>query len=682
MRHTSLLACLFYLLAGQINAQSYAGTGGIIFDDGRINDFVIEINDLSPDTLSAAHGLVSVCLKITHSWLSDLDVRLISPSGANMMLASGLGADTDDYDNTCFTMTVPVHILDGAPPYNGAYRPFTSLGDANNGESGNGKWILRILDTYAYADGGDVISWTINFGSNAPVADVFSGSKLPLIMLTTDNITIPNEPKINGHISVIEGESGNLNYPTDIPDFESRMAIEVRGSSSQQFPKKNFSFETQDADGNDLETELLGLPKEEDWILYAPYTDKSFLRDAIAYELGNDMGPYAPGTRLCEVFINGDYHGVYWLEEKIKRDKNRVDIKKLNPIDTIGDDLTGGYLLKVDRDDGEGSYFFSNHAGTFENMAPLIVYEDPEGQDLHPKQKDYISNYFHQFESALYGNDFKDPLTGYRAYVDVNSAIDYFIICELGHNVDAYRLSTFFYKDRNSVDSLFHFGPLWDFNLAFGNVDYCESQWVEGWTYEDSGGCSNTPRWWVRFLEDPYYQDRLKCRYDSLRQTVLSTEAILHYVDSTGLLLKESADRNYERWPILSRYVWPNFFIGDTYEQELDYLKQWLVGRLDWMDANIPGECTPVSSIHDINQEVLVLSPNPAKSSFRIRILSNDLQHFDLRINNVNGVLVKAQKAVTNGEEIDIVALPAGVYIVSVSNLAGGQYQEKLVISE
>ncbi|HQW01871.1 MAG TPA: proprotein convertase P-domain-containing protein, partial [Saprospiraceae bacterium] len=276
MRHTSLLACLFYLLAGQINAQSYAGTGGIIFDDGRINDFVIEINDLSPDTLSAAHGLVSVCLKITHSWLSDLDVRLISPSGANMMLASGLGADTDDYDNTCFTMTVPVHILDGAPPYNGAYRPFTSLGDANNGESGNGKWILRILDTYAYADGGDVISWTINFGSNAPVADVFSGSKLPLIMLTTDNITIPNEPKINGHISVIEGESGNLNYPTDIPDFESRMAIEVRGSSSQQFPKKNFSFETQDADGNDLETELLGLPKEEDWILYAPYTDKSF----------------------------------------------------------------------------------------------------------------------------------------------------------------------------------------------------------------------------------------------------------------------------------------------------------------------------------------------------------------------------------------------------------------------
>lgn len=682
MRHTTLLGCLLYLLAGHLNAQSYVGTGGIIADDGSINDFTIEIPDLSPDTLSAAHGLVSVCLKITHTWVSDLDIRLISPSGDNIMLTSGLGADTDDYDNTCFTMTVPVHILDGAPPYNGAYRPFTSLGNANNGQSGNGNWTLRILDTYAYADGGDVISWTINFGSNAPVAGAFAGSKLPLIMLNTSNITIPNEPKIEGHIRVFDNSSGNLNYPTDIPVLESNLAIEVRGSSSQMFPKKSFSFETQDVEGVGLETELLGLPKEEDWILYAPYTDKSFLRDALTYELGNDLGRYAPGTRLCELFLNGDYQGVYWLEEKIKRDKNRVDIKKLNPMDTIGDALTGGYLLKVDRDDGEGSYFFSNHAGTFENMAPLVVYEDPEGQDLHPKQKDYISNYFHQFESALYGNDFKDPSTGYRAYVDVNSAIDYFIICELGHNVDAYRLSTFFYKDRNSVDSLFHFGPLWDFNLAFGNVDYCESQWVEGWTYINSGGCSNTPRWWARFLEDPYYQDRLKCRYDSLRQTVLSTEAILHYVDSTGLLLQESADRNYDRWPILSRYVWPNFFIGDTYQDELNYLKEWLIGRLEWMDANIPGECLPISAIPVVDQQDLVLSPNPASGSFSIRMLNDVKASFDLRICDVNGVVLKVHKAISSDQAIEIAALPAGIYIVNVSAHNGRQYQEKLVISE
>ncbi len=682
MRHTTLFTCLFCLLADHVNAQSYAGIGGIIADDGRINDFTIEINDLTPDTLNAAHGLVSVCLKITHSWVSDLDIRLISPSGVNMMLTSAIGADTDDYDNTCFTMTVPLHMLDGVPPFNGAYRPFTSLGNANNGQSGHGIWTLRILDTYAYADGGEVISWTINFGVSAPVVPTFAGTKLPLIMLTTDHITIPNEPKIDGYIRVFENESGNLNYPTDIPVFESNMAIEVRGSSAQSFPKKSFGFETQDENGDDLEIELLGLPKEEDWILYAPYTDKSFLRDAITYELGNDMGHYAPGTRVCEVFINGDYQGVYWLEEKIKRDKNRVDIKKLNPVDTIGDPLTGGYLLKVDRDDGEGSYFVSNHEGTFESEEIRVVYEDPESQDLHPKQKEYISNYFHDFESALYGEDFKDAIVGYRAYVDVNSAIDYFIICELGHNVDAYRLSTFFYKDRTSVDSLFHFGPLWDFNLAFGNVDYCESQWVEGWSYEHSGGCSNTPRWWARFLEDPYYQDRLKCRFDSLRQTVLSTEAILHYVDSTGMLLQASSERNYDRWPILSRYVWPNFFIGDTYQEELNYLQQWLIRRLEWMDANIPGECLPVSAIPVVDGQDVVLSPNPATGSVTIRTMNKDVQYFDLRLCHVNGTLVKSIYTVFAGEEIDIAAVPAGVYIVSVTDHMGGLHQEKLIILE
>ena len=128
--------------------------------------------------------------------------------------------------------------------------------------------------------------------------------------------------------------------------------------------------------------------------------------------------------------------------------------------------------------------------------------------------------------------------------------------------------------------------------------------------------------------------------------------------------------------------MWPNFFIGDTYEQELDYLKQWLVGRLDWMDANIPGECTPVSSIHDINQEVLVLSPNPAQGSFSIGKLNNAHELYDLTISNVNGMVVKTQKEVSYGQEIDIAALPAGIYIVSVSNLVGRQYQEKLVISE
>ncbi|MBK9104428.1 MAG: CotH kinase family protein [Saprospiraceae bacterium] len=680
MNTKSVLTYLYLLLAASSYAQAYEGPGGIITDDGVSNDYLLSISDLNPDILDENHGLVSVCITISHTWLSDLDIRLISPAGDNLMLTSGNGGDSDAYENTCFTMSVPVHILDGGPPFDGAYRPFTPLGNVNNGQSGNGTWILRILDTYAYADGGQVLSWTLNFGIHAPVAAPFPGSVLPIILLNTDNYTIPNEPKISGSIYVISNESGALNHPDDIPVFEGHMAIEVRGSSSQQFPKKSYSMETQDEEGNDLETSLLGLPEEEDWILYSPYTDKSFLRDAVTYQLGNELGEYAPRAKACELYVNGDYQGIYWLEEKIKRDKERVDIAKLNPVDTLGDELTGGYLLKVDRDDGDVSYFVSQFPGTYSDMQIRIVYEDPEGQDMHPKQKEYISNYFEDFEAALYSDDFTDEALGYRRYVDLKSVIDYFIICELGHNVDAYRLSTFFYKDRNSVDSTLHFGPLWDFNLSYGNVDYCHSQYVDGWAFNDSGGCDNTPLWWARFLEDPYYQDRLKCRYDSLRQTVLSTAHVLGYIDSMANVLDPAAERNYDRWPILSRYIWPNFFIGATYEEEINYMKEWMAGRLEWMDANIPGECLPVSSVDETTSSGITLVPNPAVKSFVIRTTQSELTSADINIISAGGQIVRTIESVIPDTEIDIAALPSGVYIVMINTQRGITVQQKLVI--
>ena len=680
MHIKTILPILFILLTGYSYSQTYSGTGGIITDDGVINDFVIDIGDLSPETLSAEHGLTTVCITITHSWVSDLDVRLISPSGENIMLTSGLGGDTDNYDNTCFNMTSDIHITRAGPPFNGTYLPFTPLGNVNNGLSGNGKWILRILDTYAYADGGELLNWNLTFDADAPVSDVFPGTKLPIILLTTDNQTIPNDPKIKGLIKVISNESGALNYPWDIPLTENFIGIEVRGSSSQMFPKKNYSFETQDINGEDFETSLIGLPAEEDWILYAPYTDKSFHRDAITYQLGNEVGQYAPRTRACELFLNGDYQGVYYLEEKIKRDKNRVDIKKLNPIDTIGDELTGGYLLKVDRDNGEGSYFVSKFEGTYPDEEIRLVYEDPEGQDLHPKQKEYISTYFDSFEVALYSEYFTDSILGYRRYVDMKSLVDYFIVTELGHNIDAYRLSSFLYKDRNDVDSTFHFGPLWDFNLAFGNADYCSGQLVEGWGFDDSGACGNTPLWWARFMQDPYFQNRLKCRYDSLRETTLSTSSVLHLVDSLTAQLGNAPDRNYERWPILGIYIWPNSFIGNTYEEELNFLRQWLMGRLDWMDANIPGECLIVSGIENVADNNIILSPNPANGTFTIKDLEGMSDFNSVTIADINGRELRSHDSIRAGEEIDISNFAPGLYFVTARNNTGKLLQHKLIV--
>ncbi|MGB3079160.1 MAG: CotH kinase family protein, partial [Saprospiraceae bacterium] len=471
---------------------------------------------------------------------------------------------------------------------------------------------------------------------------------------------------------------GLMNHLTDTPVFDGYMGIEVRGASSQMFPKKNFGMETRDSVGGKLEVPLLGLPKEEDWILYAPYTDKSFIRDALTYKLGNDEGRYAPRTKFVELFINSDYQGVYCVEEKIKRDKNRVNIAKLTASDTTGEKKTGGYILKVDRDDGEGTFFVSQHLGTDQVNEVRIVYEDPSGPDLQQPQKDYIQNFFHGFESSLYGDDFQDAQKGYRRYLDVPSTVDYFIINELGHNVDGYRLSTYMYKDRDSKDSLLHFGPLWDFNLCYGNVDYCNSQNLEGWAYDDSGACGNTPLWWPRLLQDTFFQNKLQCRYQSLRQSVLSNTSILHYVDSMAAEFTSVVTRNYDHWPILGIYVWPNNFVGQTYQEEIDYMKNWIAGRLAWMDDNLPGVCMTTAT-NEVVTNTISIVPNPADQ--RIHITSTFLQHFNgkVEIADMTGTL-RLTTMVDDKNEINISSLAAGTYVITLKSDNGKMLREKFVV--
>jgi len=671
----------FLLVIISANAQTFQGSAGPIKDDGTISDFVVDVQGLSPDSLTPAFGLKSVCINLVHTWVSDLDIRLIAPDGHNILLASGLGGDGDAYMNTCFEMDAPTHIINSWWPFTGSFIPFSNLGNANNGQDGNGHWILRILDTYAYADEGTLLDWQLTFGEQAPAPDVFGSSSLPICIINTDqNYTIPDNPKIPGTLKVIDNGAGQLNHLTDTPSQEMNLAIEVRGSSSQSFPKKSYGFETKDDIGDDLEIDLLGLPKDEDWIFYAPYTDKSFLRDALTYKLGNDMGRYAPRTRFCELFLNGDYQGVYCLEEKIKRDKNRVDISKLKETDIDGDSLTGGYILKVDRDSGPESYFVSDFEGTDTTGEIRIVYEDPKGPDMQPEQRAYIQGFYHAFEHALYSDDFKDEQLGYRRYMDVPSWIDNFLVTELGHNVDGYRLSTFMYKDRDSKDSLLHLGPLWDFNLAYGNVDYCSCENIAGWTYNDSGGCGNTPTWWPRLLEDPYFQDELKCRYKELRETVLSTDHILHYLDSMAVTFNQIEERNYAKWPILGIYIWPNHFIGTSYQEEIYYMEDWITQRLDWMDENMPGICFPVAVEEPTNQ-ALSIYPNPATQSITLQFPESKSSLDRVTITNLSGIQFLSQQVNGNQSILDISQLPPGIYVATLITADNKTYHQKVVVA-
>ncbi len=422
---------------------------------------------------------------------------------------------------------------------------------------------------------------------------IFSTSNLPIVVINTLGQTIIDDPRIVCDMGIINNGFGFINSINDpFNNYNGKISIEYRGSSSQSFPKKSYALETQDSIGNNNNVSLLGMPVENDWILYAPYSDKSLVRNFLTFDLGRKMGNYSPRTVYCELVVDGDYKGIYILMEKIKRDNDRVDIAKLDSDDLAGDSLTGGYIIKVDKYTGTGGTDWLSDFPDIGGGSLYIQYHYPEAPVMLPQQLDYIEHFVDSFEYALDGPNFADTLIGYSKYIDVNSFIDLYIINELSRNIDGYRLSTYMYKDRNSNGGKLIMGPFWDYNLAFGNAYYCDGWSTSGW--EQDGSCSdvgNNPFWFERLLDDTTYQNKLKCRWEYLRERSFHQDSVFNFIDSIALYLNDAQQRNFQKWDILGTYIWPNYYIGNTYQEEIDILKDWLEDRLVWLDSNMLGNC-------------------------------------------------------------------------------------------
>ena len=306
--------------------------------------------------------------------------------------------------------------------------------------------------------------------------------------------------------------------------------------------------------------------------------------------MGTQLGRYTTRRRYCELFINGDYRGVYMLMENIKRDVNRVDIATLLPTDTVGNEVTGGYIMKVDRIQGDFEGGWASPYPRLGGDEQFIQMHKPEADDLHPLQFNYIQQHFTQFEHALAGNNYTDPEMGYRAFIEPESFIDMYFANEITKNVDAYRLSTYFYKEKDSDGGKIVMGPWWDFNLGFGNSDGCDSHLTSG--FESNTGCYVLhPFWWERLREDADYLGLTRCMWDDYRSNAWSDENIHGIIDSLSAVLAEPSVRDHARWPRLGQYVWPNVFIGQTYEEEIQFMRDWIDDRLFWLDENIAGTC-------------------------------------------------------------------------------------------
>ena len=272
--------------------------------------------------------------------------------------------------------------------------------------------------------------------------------RLPEAIISTLGEEIVDEPKINATLSLIEEDLIKSDY---------NIGIEIRGSSSQMFDKKSYGFETRSSDFNDdIDVSLGGFSPEEDWIFYGPYSDKSLIRNKLTFDLSNLIGYKASDTKFYNLSINGDYKGVYILMEKIKRDKNRVDVTKHS-----GSSANGGYIIKIDKATGDSSSgttydssmsFRSNYntKGNLSDQSEIyFIYDYPKPEKISTEQKEYIQTYINDFESNLLSDEFNNLENGYLSYIDIDSFINFFIINEITKNIDGYRLSTFLNKDVN-----------------------------------------------------------------------------------------------------------------------------------------------------------------------------------------------------------------------------------------
>lgn len=513
----------------------------------------------------------------------------------------------------------------------------------------------------------------------------FSGSHLPLLLIETNGSSIQADVKVTIDLGIISNDAGAINYLlNERNDYNGKAGIEYRGSSSMMFPKRNYGFETRTQSGIDTAVSLLGLPPETDWVLHGPYSDKSLMRNYLAYYLARAMGHYAPRTRFCELFVDGQYHGLYVLIEKIKRDSLRVDIARLDSSDLTGNDLTGGYIVKIDRS-ADGSYtdgWFSPYRGTGTGgEGPFFAYHYPKRDNILPVQKNYIRNRITAFESTLIGSQFKDPYTGYRKYIDVGSFIDYFLLVELSKNTDGFRLSTFLYKNRDDKDPLIHMGPVWDYDLAFGNADYLEAFNTYGWNYTVSADGWGTPFWWSRLLSDPYFANQVNCRWQELRQNELSDQSIEDVIDAFREEMGDAIDRNFVQWPIHGQYVWPNPYVGNTYEQDINYMKNWINERLAWIDGNIPGTtcATGLEPADETRLFSVRAYPNPAMGEVNLEIVNSREGDLSVSIFSVTGQLVHSDQPGSEAYLIKRIHLNPGIYTARITS--GSETQTlKLII--
>jgi len=434
---------------------------------------------------------------------------------------------------------------------------------------------------------------------------VIDSTNLPIVWIEVGGDSIMRKTRIGARMKVIHNGDGRLNYgdtvahPGQRIDYEGYIALRYRGNSSFNLsPKKPYSFRTLEqpfeVSENKKKVSILGMAKDNNWALIAPYADKSMIRDLLAFEIARPWMEYTPQGRLCELYLDGTYYGVYVLCEVVSKGKHRLN---LDDPGEEGDALTGGYLMEVDINDDityvSKFHPVSTNGYPYNDRYIQFQYKEPDYDEMTPAQVAYIKQAIDEMESAFAASTFRDPIIGYRKYIDVTSFIDYQLVNELGHNVDAYRLSAKFYKRRDSEDPRFKMA-IWDMNLAFGNARHNYGYSTSNWVYNNNpvlyqNGDYMIPFWWYKLSIDAAYIIERNARWVQYREGNVRSDRLMATIDSLAneLTCCGAEARNSQAWPRWGVWVWPNQYVATDFADEIAYIKNWLTERVEWMDKKM-----------------------------------------------------------------------------------------------
>lgn len=510
-----------------------------------------------------------------------------------------------------------------------------------------------------------------------------SSTNLPVIQITT---TVPiGTAQAPAQIAIVNNSAG-LNHPGDAPEFAGMIGIKIRGNAS--LPKLSYTVETWYSYKNEMDTSLLGMPAENDWVLMAMYPDRSLMRSLLAYHIYEQMEYWSPRMQLVELLMDGNYKGVYLFGETIKRDTFRLDIAKLKSVDNYYPEISGGYIFKIDNSGAD--YWLSNYNPPYAAAGQQIKFhfDYPKDDEITGVQRAWIKNYTDTFENRLNGPDFQDTAIGWRSHASHKSFRDYFLLNEALGNAEGYRLNTYVWKDKNKK---LRAGPPWSWDLALYNSASCHAATDTGWMYRHAQYCSSDnflpPFWWHRLQEDAGFVQEVKCRYTELRQPgqPLDTARLFSFMDSVANRLNtEGAQvRNFALYPVFGVPLGDEPMpLAADYAAEVSRIKQYLIRRLAFLDAQwLTTDCSPASVPTLAGLQQAHLYPNPATDAATAVFQLPQPARMTLELADMYGRVISRQQtaqlpAGRQQLQVAVKSLPAGIYQLRLQS----SYGEKTVL--